>query len=210
MPLISFEGIDRCGKDTQIDRVVDRMSKRGLPYLITRHPGGTAFGQKCRQLLLDSDSDICMEAEVFVFMADAAQNFKKNIKPVLDKGWYVIVNRCIDSPFAYQGYGRGVPFHLLRAGMHFAMGHVVPDLTILLDISPEESLKRKGSKEFEGGDRFESLDTEFHRKVRDGYLALAREHANRFRVIDALPSADLVTYKVFRVLEEAYPEMNEG
>ncbi len=210
MPLISFEGIDKCGKDTQIGLLAARLTSRGIPYLITRHPGGTDFGQKMRQLLLDANSDISERAEVFLFMADAAQNFEETIKPALKEGIYVISNRGIDSPFAYQGFGRGLPIHVLRAGFEYATDHTVPGITILLDIPPEEAEKRKSGGEFQGGDRFESLDLRFHQKVRDGYLSLARQHADRIVVIDAIANSDLVAYKVFRALGEKYPEVTGG
>lgn len=210
MPLISFEGIDKCGKDTQIGLLAARLTSRGIPYLITRHPGGTDFGQECRELLLDAASTICDRAEVFLFMADAAQTYDQVIQPALREGKYVISNRGIDSPFAYQGWGRGIPFHLLRAGFEYATDHTMPALTILLDIPPEEAEKRKTGREFQNGDRFESLDFKFHQKVREGYLSLARNDPERIVVINALGNSDLVSYKVFRALGEKYPEINGG
>lgn len=215
MPLISFEGIDKCGKDTQVERVVERLKQKGLPHSVTRHPGGTEFGKKCRQMLLDSDSDICVQAEVFLFMADAAQNYQKTIRPAVNKGWYVICNRGIDTPMAYQGWGRDIPLYVLRTGFRYANMNTEPSLTILLDISPEESERRKQQeheyeKEFKNGDRFESLDLSFHTKVREGYLSLARQFPNRIEVIDAHAEPQLVTYKVFRVIEKHYPEFGLG
>ncbi|KKL14901.1 hypothetical protein LCGC14_2511020 [marine sediment metagenome] len=210
MPLISFEGIDKCGKDTQIGLLAARLTSRGIPHLITRLPGGTDFGQKMRQLLLDANSEISERAEVFLFMADAAQNFEETVKPALKEGTYVISNRGIDSPFAYQGFGRGLPFYLLKAGFGYATEYTVPGITILLDIPPEEAEKRKSGREFQDGDRFESLDLRFHQKVRDGYLSLARQHQDRIVVIDAIANSDLVAYKVFRALGEKYPEVNGG
>jgi len=210
MPLISFEGIDHCGKDTQIDLLVARLQSREIPYFVTRHPGGTEFGQECRKLLLDAGSTICNRAEVFLFMADAAQNYEQVVKPALAKGQFVIVNRGIDSPFAYQGFGRGVPFDLLRTGFWYATDHTIPGLTILLDIPPEEAEKRKSGREFQNGDRFESLDLKFHETVRAGYLRLAHQHSDRIMVIDALGNSDLVSYKVLRTIGEKYPEINGG
>ncbi len=215
MPLISFEGIDKCGKDTQVERVVERLKQKGLPHLVTRHPGGTDFGQECRKLLLDAGSTICDRAEVFLFMADAAQNYEENIKPAVEKGWFVICNRAIDSPMAYQGWGRGVPLHVLRTGFQYANLNTEPSLTILLDISPVKAHERKmkeheSEKEFENGDRFESLSLKFHTKVREGYLSLARQFANRIEVINGHAEADLVWYKVARAIEKHYPEFGLG
>lgn len=210
MPLISFEGIDRCGKDTQIGLLAARLTSRDIPYIVTRHPGGTEFGQKLRQLLLDANSDISNRAEVFLFMADAAQNYQETVRPAIRKGQFVIINRGIDSPFAYQGFGRGIPFDLLKVGFGYATDHTVPGLTILLDIPPEEAWKRKSKQEFQNGDRFEVMDLKFHQKVRDGYLRLAQQHEDRIVVIDALGNSDLVSYKVFRAIGEKYPEINGG
>ena len=195
---ISLEGIEGSGKSTQVRNLGAWLETRGRQVKLTREPGSTALGQKLRALLLDSrQSPIGATAELFLFLADRAQHVQEVIRPALDAGQIVICDRYADSTIAYQGYGRGMDLAQIKGLCHQAAAGLEPDLTLILDISPDSGLARaaqrnyrEGTAESEG--RFEAESLAFHGRIRDGYLALARECPARFEVIDAGMSEDKV------------------
>ena len=192
---ITFEGIEGSGKTTQLMRVAEHLRARGKTVVVTKEPGGTPVADRIRAILLDSASAIDPIAEVFLFAASRRQNTMTVIRPALARGEIVLCDRYTDATLAYQGYGRRIDLDRLRRLNDWATAGVVPDLTLLFDLPEEVGLGRARSRnaaaaEDEG--RFEAEDLRFHRSVREGYLALAKEEPKRFRVIDANGAADEV------------------
>jgi len=192
---ITFEGIEGSGKTTQLLRVAAHLRESGKTCVVTKEPGGTPVADRIRAILLDSASAIDPIAEVFLFAASRRQNTMTVIRPALERGEVVLCDRYTDATLAYQGYGRRIELDRLRRLNEWATAGLVPGLTLLYDIPEEVGLTRARSRnavaaEDEG--RFEAEDLRFHRSVREGYLALAKEEPKRFRVIDADGSVDEV------------------
>ena len=174
---VSFEGIEGCGKTTQIALLSDYLKKRSIAHTITREPGGTAVGEGIRKILLNSETiHLTSASELLLFYASRSQNIQEKIKPALDRNEMVICDRYYHASMAYQGYGRGIPLEFIQKLTNLVCYPFRPDVTFLLDIEPEVGLARArarnhGRPENEG--RFEAEDLEFYNKVRDGYLELA-------------------------------------
>ena len=187
---ITFEGIEGCGKTTQIRMAGEFLEAEGVPAVVTEEPGGTALGRELRRLLLNhSDLDFCEESELFLFLADRAQHVRELILPALAKNAWVLCDRFSDATLAYQGFGRGLDRDIVRRLTDFASGSLKPIRTFLFDLPVEEGLARAMDRvsriaDAPAEDRFEREKLEFHRRVREGYLFLAREEPGRFIVID--------------------------
>jgi len=182
---ISFEGGEGSGKSLQAKLLTEHLQKSGRDVVLTREPGGTAAGERIREIVLHAQEiALSPEAQVLLYNTARAQNVREVITPALDAGRLVIADRFFDSTMAYQGYGHGVPLDQIRSVTALACGPLVPDRTFLLDIPVETGLGRSGWRAQSKWDRFEVLDTAFHQRVRDGYLALARSE-RRWVVIDA-------------------------
>ena len=179
--LISLEGIDGCGKTTQARLLKERLEREAISHLLTREPGGTAAGEKIRLLLLQKGHSLTNDAEILLYMAARAELVATVIEPALAAGQVVICDRYIDSSVAYQGYGGGGDRSWIRALNEKVTGGRRPHLTLLFDLSVEEALRRRGS----GGDRIEERDLSYHRRVRQGYLAVAAAEPARVILIDA-------------------------
>lgn len=189
--LITFEGIEGCGKTTQIKMAGEYLGSGCVPCLLTAEPGGSALGVRIRELLLNRGPyEISAEAEVFLFFAARAQHVRETILPALKNNTPVLCDRFSDATLAYQGFGRGLEIAFLRRMNALAAASLTPALTILFDLPAEEGLKRAKKRIARNGeqaaaeDRFEREDMQFHRKIREGYLTLAREEPERFRIID--------------------------
>lgn len=189
---ISFEGIEGCGKTTQIKLAGGYLKQSHISFIITEEPGGTPIGRRIREILLNKGSgeEICKETEILLFSAARAQNVKDVIVPALKKGMVVLCDRFYDATIAYQGFGRGLDVNFIRVLNDFSSSDIKPGLTLLFDLPVEVGLKRaihriSLMKEGSAEDRFEREDLEFHRKVREGYLFLARQDSKRFRIIDS-------------------------
>ena len=178
---ITFEGADGCGKTTQSKLVQEYLENSGYEVVWTREPGAKGLGQKIRELLLHYDGDVAPMCEAFLFLADRAQHIEHLIKPAVDAGKIVICDRHTDSTIAYQGYGRGEDIKQLKYLNELATGSVKPDLTFVFDVSTDIAQKRVGEEK----DRMESAGIEFHKKVRQGYLEIAKLEPERVKVIDA-------------------------
>jgi dTMP kinase len=179
---LTLEGPEGSGKSTQAHRLAGRLAAAGYHCTITREPGGTLLGEEVRNIILHKLSPV-PAADALLFNAARAQLVAEVIEPALVRGDVVICDRFADSTLAYQGYGAGQSIEALRALAGYAVGDLVPDLTILLDLPAEEGLRRK--REGDEINRFEStLDLAFHRRVRDGFLALAAAEPDRFVVLD--------------------------
>ncbi|MFL5680599.1 MAG: dTMP kinase [Chloroflexota bacterium] len=189
---LTVEGPDGAGKTSQVERLRDRATEAGFDVLVTREPGGTAAGERIREVLLRSGADAPLDprTDALLFNAARAQLVAEVIKPALARGRLVVSTRFADSTLAYQGYGAGLPLDELRAIESVATGGLRPDLTILLDVPVAVGLARKSGVEVT---RFESeFDVAFHQRVRDGFRALAAAEPDRFAVVDAtLPEEDV-------------------
>jgi dTMP kinase len=200
---ISFEGIEGCGKTTQIARLSEFLNSRSIAHTITREPGGTAVGEGIRRILLNSETiHLTVASELLLFYASRSQNILEKIKPALERGEMVICDRFYHASMAYQGYGRGIPLDFITRLTELVCDRFRPEITILLDIEPAVGLARArarnhGRAEDEG--RFEAEDLEFYTRVRNGYLDLATRDP-RIRVIQADRSIEEVHREIVTVL----------
>lgn len=183
--LITLEGIEGSGKSTQAKLLSDWLSSLGVVHILTRDPGGTFLAEKVRNLLLSSSNIIHNRAEVYLYLAARVQLVEEVIRPALNSGKTVICDRFSDSFLAYQGFARGFDLDYLKSLNSWATGELSPSLTVLLDIPVTEAFNRVKAKGFEMLDRIESEDYEFHEKVREGFLALAKEEPERIKIINA-------------------------
>ncbi len=187
---ITFEGIDFCGKSTQVLLLQKYLENKGNKVAIIREPGGTAISEKIRDILLDKKNHkMVTESEIFLFSASRAQLVREKIRPFLDEGYFVISDRFHDSTTAYQGYGRGLPIESVETINHVAIDKTIPDITFIIDIPGEELTKRKNLKHRSELDRIEVSHNKFYDRVREGYLTIAKKE-KRFRVIDGTKSIE--------------------
>ena len=187
---ITFEGGEGSGKSFQAKELYRRLSQLAIPAILTHEPGGTPFGKKlARWLKWAQGTDISPLTELMLFNASRAQLVAEVIQPGLESGKVVISDRYADSTTAYQGYGRGLDLDMVKATNSAATQGLKPDLTILLDMPAEEGLDRKRAK---SRDRFEREALAFHRRVRKGYLELARAEPERWLVINATQSKETI------------------
>lgn len=197
---ISFEGLDFCGKSTQVNLLEEYLVNNGKRVKIIREPGGTIISEKVRKILLDKkNKNMFIESEILLFSASRAQLVREVIKPYLEAEYYVITDRFHDSTTAYQGFGRSISLDFVTAINSFAIGDAVPDITFFLDIPVAESKNRKALRNAEL-DRIELSDTSFYEKVREGYLHLAQKE-KRFKVIDGLKSIEYINNEIIEVIQ---------
>lgn len=183
---ITFEGLDFCGKSTQVELLSSYLKSRNKNVEIIREPGGTNISEKIRDVLLDrTNAEMFIETELLLFSASRAQLVREIIIPLLKKNCYVISDRFHDSSIAYQGYGRGINLKSVIKIQNFAIADAVPKVTFFLDIPIEEMLKRKQQVSEEQLDRIELSVNKFYETVREGYLKMCGEN-DRFRKIDGL------------------------
>ncbi len=187
---ITFEGIEGCGKSTQVRLLSEALSREGIPCAATREPGGTPIGGKIREILLNPDhKGIVPEAELLLYAADRAQHVIETIRPALNSGKVVICDRFTDATVAYQGFGRGLDASLISRLNEIASQGLKPGLTVLLDCPAEIGIKRALERNSKNShirdDRFEQEAMEFHNMVRRGYLAIAKDEPQRVKVVDA-------------------------
>jgi dTMP kinase len=202
---ITFEGPEGSGKTTQAGRLAESLRARGIPILATREPGGTALGERIREVLLDPHAAIDPLADALLFNAARRQLVAEVIEPALSAGTTVISARFADSTRAYQGYGGGLPLAELDRLEVVATGGLRPDRTILLDVPVEIGLARKSPDD---RTRFETgFDLAFHQRVRNGFLAMAVAEPGRFVVLDARADPDDVARRVLRAVE---PILGDG
>ena len=195
--LITFEGGEACGKSTQIKKFAKYLEDNHIDFILSREPGGTEVGEKIRELLLHSKCDMSSTVEFLLFSASRGQHYEKVVKPALDAGKVVLLDRFYDSSFVYQGFAGNLNLDDLKAVTNFAVNGTEPDLTFLLDISYEDGMKRKQKDEnLKKLDRIESKGKAYHDKVRQGYLTLAKMFDKRIVVVDASKSIDEVFEKI--------------
>lgn len=193
---ITFEGIDGCGKSTQLNLLADYLKEKGIDVLITREPGAKGLGEKLREILLNYDGEVSSNSEAFLFLADRAQHIDTIVKPAIESGKIVLCDRHTDSTLAYQGYGRGVDLNQLKMLNNLATSGFKPNLTFVFDIDIETSLTRVGKTK----DRMESAGVDFFEKVRQGYLSIAKEEPDRIKVINAKDSIENIFEQVKEIV----------
>ena len=177
--LITFEGAEGSGKSTQIRWALNFLRRIGYSVLLLREPGGTPTSEALRKVLLDKRlKAMCPETELLLYLAARAQLVREKIEPALKKGKGVVLDRFEDSTLAYQGFGGGIPLRTIETFSRFVRGSLKPNLTILLDVETKQGLRRSCRN-----DRVEKKSVAFHKKVRRGFLALARQEPRRFLVI---------------------------
>jgi dTMP kinase len=200
---ITFEGMDGCGKTTQMRRLAKRLRKNGRTVLETAEPGGTEIGSQIRKILLDSANHaLSPTAELLLYFASRAQNVDQSIVPALSEGAVVLSDRFTDSSLVYQGCGRGLGADTVLALDRIACRGLKPDLTLLIDIDLATSLARAEVRNLRGNrtDRMEEQEAAFYEKVRDAYLALAAKETDRFHIIDGRDKQDSVAAQIWRVV----------
>ena len=177
---ITFEGIDGCGKTTQIELLKEELEKKGYTVLLTREPGAKGLGEKLREILLNYDGEVSSNCESFLFLADRAQHIDTIIKPAIDKGVIVLCDRHTDSTVAYQGYGRQLDLEQIYQLNKIATNGIIPDITFILDIDIDTSLQRIGK----GRDRMENSGREFFERVRNGYIEISKQEPERVKLLN--------------------------
>lgn len=199
---ITLEGPEGSGKSTQIKRLAKRLEAMGYPVITTREPGGTPIGDQIRQVLVRMENkELHPRTEILLFLAARAQLVEQLIKPALQDGKIILCDRYGDSTLAYQGYGHGLDLEKLRQMLAFATDQLKPDLTILLDLDVKTGLMRKKAED--EWNRLDAFEVLFHERVREGYLELAREEPERWRVVDASQGIDAVQEDLFQIILDA-------
>lgn len=192
--LVTFEGIDGCGKSTQVTALKDSLEEKGTKVIVIREPGATPIGEKIRSILLDKANFVMSsETEVLLYEAARAQIVNEVIRPALRAGNVVICDRFYDSSVAYQGYARGLPLESIDSLNRFATGGLEPDLTFLLDLPAQAAWERMNIREG-SHDRLEIEGLGFMEKVRAGYLELAGKHARIIKLDAMSPATVLAEY----------------
>lgn len=198
---ITFEGCEGVGKSRQIKMLEEYLVKNDINYYLTREPGGTNLSEKIRSVILDkNNSEMTDECEALLYAAARVQLLKQVIKPKLDQGQLVLCDRYVDSSLAYQGYARGLGVEFIEKINDFAIKNFTPNYTVFLNLPPEQAFLRKGGVDI--GDRVELSGMEFHKKVYQGYLDLAKKYSQRFIVIDASGEKEQTHSKIISALKE--------
>lgn len=195
---ITFEGADGCGKTTQINMLKNYLENQGYQVVLTREPGAKGLGEKVREILLNYEGAVSDRCESFLFLADRAQNIDIIVNPAVNEGKIVLCDRHIDSTVAYQGYGRGLDIDRIKMLNNIATNGRKPDLTIVFDIDVETSMQRVGKNK----DRMESAGIEFHNRVRDGYLKIAKEEPERIKVVNSIQTVNDVFEEVKKIVNK--------
>ena len=197
--LISFEGSEGSGKSTQIARLAAHFKKTQREVLTTREPGGTEIGEQIRNIIVHNSKgdEMCAETELLLFTAARAQLVREVIAPAIMRGAIVLSDRFLDSSTVYQGIGRNLAADPVARINRFAVGNVMPDLTVVIDVPTEVSLARLKQRASDLPDRMERENLDFYTKVREGYLVLAQGMPERFLVIDGTKSAESIEKKIW-------------
>lgn len=197
--LISFEGSEGSGKTTQIARLAAAFQRAKREVLTTREPGGTEIGEQIRNIIVHNSrgDEMCAETELLLFAAARAQVVREVIAPAMMRGAIVISDRFLDSSTVYQGIGRNLGAGPVDQINRFAVGNVMPDLTVVIDVPLEVSLARLKQRASDLPDRMERENLDFYRKVREGYLVLAKSMPERFVVVDGTKAEDAIEKKIW-------------
>ena len=209
---ITFEGLDGCGKSTQMRMLAERLRGEGHEVFETAEPGGTRIGQQIRRILLDSaNQELKPVSELLLMFACRAQNVDEWILPALAEGKVVLSDRFTDSTLAYQGYGRGLGSEVVLDVDRIACRGLVPDLTVCIDIDPVTSLARAHARNVEqqGSEtRLDEQELDFYRKVRDGYRQIASDEPDRVRMVDGARSPDAIASDIWNEVTQSLTPRN--
>lgn len=196
---ITFEGCEGSGKSTQIELFRKYLENKGVEYLFVREPGGTEISEKIRAIILDvENSKMTDEAEALLYASARAQLIKEKILPALNSGKLVLCDRYIDSSFAYQAYARGLGMDFISKINSYAIENCMPDKTVFLNISSKDAFLRKGGADKD--DRIELSGADFHQKVYEGYLKVAKIYPDRFLLIDCLGEKQQTHQNIIKAL----------
>ncbi len=202
--MVSFEGSEGSGKSTQIARLASRLQKLGHDVVSVREPGGTEIGEQIRNIIVHNSKgdEMCAETELLLFTAARAQLVREVIAPALSRGALVLSDRFLDSSTVYQGIGRNLAADPVQQINRFAVGNVMPDLTIVIDVPMEVSLARIRQRASDIPDRMERENIGFYKKIREGYLLLAKSMPERLAVIDGSKTEDVIDKKIWEVVQK--------
>ena len=204
---ITVEGSEGAGKSTNMAFVEDYLRKAGREVVVTREPGGTPLAEHIREVLLGHSYDgMASDCELLLMFAARAEHLDKVIRPALAAGKIVLCDRFTDATYAYQGGGRGIPMDRIAILEQWVQGTLRPDLTLFLDLPVADGMKRAGQRS--APDRFEAQQLEFFDRVRDAYLTLARQHPQRYRVIDASVPLEQVQMQLLTQLDAFFNNAN--
>ena len=205
LPFITFEGSEGCGKSTQVQRLAARLQRCGVPYLVTREPGGTPIGETIRELLqfAPHNSTMTPETELLLFEASRSQLVRETIKPAIERGVCVIADRFLDSTTVYQGAARKLDREMVERLNAFVVGDCVPDITFVLDVDAvtAESRMQQPRKV----DRMEQQPAEFYERVREAYRELAKRESKRVVLIDGSHNAEQIENEIWEMLRSRFP-----
>lgn len=213
---ITFEGVEGSGKSTQLAAIADRLRAAGVDLVVTREPGGTEVGRRLRSILLEpAEETVTPFVELLLYAADRAQHIETVVLPALARGEVVISDRYLDATLAYQGFGRRLGTRIVLDVHSRPPLDLRPVRTILLDLDPEIALTRARRRNDDRGvsgteGRFEDEDLAFHRRVRDGYLHLAKQEPQRYRVVPATGEPDEVESRILEALADLLPVGETG
>ena len=189
--LVTFEGGEGCGKSTQIKKLSQFLEQEKIPFIVSREPGGTEVGEKIRDILLNMKAEMSSTVEFLLFSASRADHIEKVVKPALESGKIVLLDRFYDSSFVYQGYAGDLNLKDIQNVTELAVKDIKPNLTFLLDLNYEVGMLRKSKDDkLRNLDRIEQKGESYHKKVRNGYLKLAEQNPDRIVVIDASKTPD--------------------
>jgi len=208
---ITFEGVEGSGKTTQIQRVKKYLTQKGIPCKVTREPGGSFIGEKIRKILLNPDHrEMVPMTELLLYEAARAQHVIKVIKPFIEKEGVILCDRFSDATLAYQGYGRRIDLKWIQRLNRLSSQGIRPDVTILLDcpsdVGLRRAIQRNRTLKQESEERFEKEEIKFHRRVRKGYLAIARKEPRRVKVIDTRQGEEKVFEKIQKIVDNLIKE----
>ena len=200
---ITLEGIEGSGKTSSLKSITDLLDKKNISYIVTREPGGSSIGKELRAILLDPDTKISPEVELMLMLSDRKDHVEKIILPNLEKGNWVVSDRFMDSSIAYQGGGRQLDKNLIIS-LTEHLNLPQPDLTLLFDLPVEISLSRVRARgEL---DRFEKEELEFHKRIRNTYLDLAKNNSNRIEIVDSSQKIESMLNNVKQAIEKLFNE----
>lgn len=198
---ITFEGCDGCGKSTQLRLFSEYLTKNGIPHIFTREPGGGKISEAIREILLSGKNmEMTDECEALLYAASRVQHLSDRVEPALKEGKLVICDRYVDSSFAYQAYARGLGVDFIGKINAFAIEKYLPDVTIFIELTPEEAFRRKhGADE---NDRLEQAGMAFHKRVYEGYCALAEKEPLRIVKVDGRQTPEKIFEDILKTLRE--------
>lgn len=204
---ITFEGPEGAGKTTILQAAADQLTKNGHSVLATREPGGIEISERIREVILNpSHTAMDPKTEALLYAAARRQHLVEKVKPALEEGKIVLCDRFIDSSLAYQGYARGLGIDEVYSVNQFAIGSLMPNVTIYFDIDPEEGIKRIDLNDAREKNRLDLEKLHFHQLVQKGYEEVMNRFPGRFRIVDASQSVELVLKRVNNIIEEALKE----